>query len=124
MKALHTELTALPQSSVDATTQRAGHLARDNRPTLRELKPQALGRKPLSEMITIKTPDGVKSLHIDTYQAIRRAIPIYDDDRRVLSYAALPCEGITPDTVAHIRRRMMISGKLPARAFSRRMEHA
>jgi hypothetical protein len=79
----------------------------------------------MSELVTITLPAGVKRvLHLDTYHAIRRAIPIYADDRRVASYAALPEEGITEEIVRHIRRRMLINGDLPARAFSRRMEHA
>lgn len=77
----------------------------------------------MSEMITIKLAFGDKAqIAIDTYQAIKRAVPIMRDDRRVAAYAAAPHEGITPELVAHIRRRMIARGELPARAFSRRNE--
>jgi len=120
VKAFPTEIDHLPHPYVDATKAN-GHPPRGRMATLRELKPQALGRKPLSDLITIKTVEGVKhSIYIDTYHAIRRAIPIYADDRRVASLVALPCEGITPDIVAHIRRRMITTGRLTLRAYSRR----
>ena len=75
----------------------------------------------LSEMITITLPFGDKAqIALDTYHAIKRAVPILREDHRVAAYAAAPHEGITPELVAHIRRRMIARGELPARAFSRR----
>lgn len=55
-----------------------------------------------------------------TYQAITRAIPMMAEDERVAAYAAAPHEGITPEIVAVIRRRMIVRGELPASAYSRR----
>lgn len=79
----------------------------------------------MSEMITIKLPFGDKAkIALDTYHAIKRAVPILREDHRVAAYAAAPHEGITPELVAHIRRRMIARGELPARAFSRRKETA
>lgn len=77
----------------------------------------------MSEMITITLPFGDKAqIALDTYHAIKRAVPILREDCRVAAYAAAPHEGITPELVAHIRRRMIARGELPARAFSRRGE--
>lgn len=77
----------------------------------------------MSEMITITLPFGDKAkIALATYHAIKRAVPILRDDHRVAAYAAAPHEGITPELVAHIRRRMIARGELPARAFSRRSE--
>lgn len=74
----------------------------------------------MSEMITIKLAFGDKAqIALDTYKAIKRAVPILRDDRRVAAYAAAPHEGITPELVGIIRRRMIARGELPARAFSR-----
>lgn len=79
----------------------------------------------MSETITIRLPFGDKrKIDLDTYRAIKRAIPIMDDDRRVAAYAAAPHEGVTSSLIAHIRRRMIVRGELPARAFSRRGELA
>lgn len=79
----------------------------------------------MSEMITIKLPFGDKAqIALDTYHAIKRALPIMADDRRVVAYAAAPHEGITPELVGIIRRRMIVRGELPARAFSRRGEQS
>lgn len=76
-------------------------------------------------MITIALPFGGKrKIPLDTYQAIKRALPIMREDHRVAAYAAAPHEGITPEIVAHIRRRMIARGELPARSFSRRGEAA
>lgn len=77
----------------------------------------------MSDTITIKLAFGDKAqIALDTYQAIKRAVPILRDDRRVAAYAAAPHEGVTPELVAHIRRRMISRGELPSRAFSRREE--
>lgn len=79
----------------------------------------------MSDMITIKLAFGDKAqIAIDTYQAIKRAVPIMRDDRRVAAYAAAPHEGITPELVGIIRRRMIVRGELPARAYSRRGEQS
>lgn len=76
-------------------------------------------------MITIKLAFGRKAqIHLDTYQAIKRAVPILREDHRVAAYAAGPHEGITPELVGQIRRRMISRGELPARAYSRRGEAA
>ncbi len=75
----------------------------------------------MSEMITIKLAFGGKAkIALGTYQAIKRAVPILRDDRRVAAYAAAPHEGITPELVSIIRRRMIARGELPARSYSRR----
>ena len=75
----------------------------------------------MSNVITIKLAFGGKAkIPIETYQAIKRALPILREDHRVAAYAAAPHEGITPEIVAHIRRRMIARGELPARVFSRR----
>lgn len=77
----------------------------------------------MERSVIIKLSTGDKAqIALDTYQAIRRAIHIYNDDRRVIAYAAAPHEGVEPHVVAHIRRRMIINGYLPERAFSRRGE--
>lgn len=77
----------------------------------------------MSDTITIKLAFGDKAqIALDTYQAIKRAVPILRDDRRVAAYAAAPHEGVTPGLVSIIRRRMIARGELPARAFSRRGE--
>lgn len=77
----------------------------------------------MSEMITIKLAFGDKAqIALDTYQAIKRALPIIREDHRVAAYAAAPHEGITPELVGIIRRRMIARGELPARAYSRRGE--
>lgn len=113
-----------------ATIECGCHI-REGRPTTRESRPisgaeirNLKGLNPMSDCVTIKTAAGVKVLNLDTYHAIRRAIPIFAEDRRVASYAALPNEGITEEIVRHIRTRMITNGDLPARAFSRRMERA
>jgi hypothetical protein len=73
--------------------------------------------------VTIKLPDGRKpQIHLDTYHAIKRAVRIIRCDRRVAAYVAAPHEGITPDVVRSIRRRMIIAGTLPTRSYSRRHE--
>lgn len=56
---------------------------------------------------------------LETYDAIRRAVPIFHCDARVAAYAAAPHEGITPEIVGVIRARMAKRGELPARAYSR-----
>lgn len=77
----------------------------------------------MSEMINIKMPFGRKAqIDRETYQAIKRALPILEDDRRVIAYAAAPHEGLTQEIVAIIRRKMIKRGEIPARAFSRRAE--
>ncbi len=77
----------------------------------------------MSSLVTINLAVGVKAkIAKDTLDAIRRAIPIYDDDRRVISYACAAHERITPDIVAAIRRTMLSRGELTSRAFSRRYE--
>lgn len=77
----------------------------------------------MERSVTIDFPAGGKTkIPLDTYHAIRRAIKIYDRDTRVVAYASAPHEGVTPCLVAHIRRRMIIYGHLPERAFSRRGE--
>jgi hypothetical protein len=74
-------------------------------------------------MITIKLPVGDKcQIALDTYHAIKRALPIYADDWRVIRYASAPHERIEPEVVAAIRRKMIRRGELSARAFSRRSE--
>ena len=79
----------------------------------------------MSEMITIKLSVGDKrEIPLDTYHAIKRALPIYADDRRVIAYASAPHEGIEPEVVAAIRRMMIRRGDLNRRAFSRRGEAA
>lgn len=79
----------------------------------------------MSEMITINLAFGDKAqIALDTYHAIKRAVPILAEDHRVAAYAAAPHEGITPELVGVIRRRMIARGELPARAFSRRKETA
>lgn len=77
----------------------------------------------MSDIVSINLPFGHKvKIALDTYRAIKRAVPIIREDSRVVAYAAAPHEGITPEMVAHIRRRMIARGELPARAFSRRCE--
>ncbi len=71
--------------------------------------------------LTIKLPDGRKpQIDLDTYHAIKRAVRIIKSDARVAAIVAAPHEGITPDVVSHIRRKMIIAGTLPQRAYSRR----
>jgi len=77
----------------------------------------------LSNMVSIRPPVGGKSkIDIDTYHAIKRAALVMADDRRVAAYAAGPHEGITPELVAHIRKRMAIRGEITERTYSRQME--
>lgn len=79
----------------------------------------------MEPLLSIRLSFGRKAkVPASTYQAIKRAIPIIPCDRRVAQYAAAPHEGLTPEVVAAIRKRMIASGELPARAFSRRMEIA
>lgn len=63
-----------------------------------------------------------KALPVETYDAIKRAILIYEDDARVAAYAAAPREGVTAGIVKSIRRRMRQKGEIPATAYSRRLE--
>ena len=77
----------------------------------------------MSDTITIRLSFGRKSkIDLDTFRAIKRAIPMYDDDRRVIAYACAHHEAVQPELVAHIRRAMIIRGELPKRAYSRRHE--
>ena len=79
----------------------------------------------MSNTITIKLAFGDKvQIALETYHAIKRAVPIYREDRQVASYVAAPHEGITPEIVSLIRKRMIARGELPARAFSRRNQAA
>lgn len=75
----------------------------------------------MSKSVTIKLPFGDKrKIPIDTFHAIKRAVPIFADDAKVASYAAAPHEEITPALVHIIRERMRRSGELTARAYSNR----
>lgn len=77
----------------------------------------------MSRFINIALPNGGKAkIYTETHLAILRAIRIYDCDRRVSRYAAAPHEGITPEIVAAIRRKVMDTNELPSRSFSRRHE--
>lgn len=79
----------------------------------------------MSNIVIIRLPFGDKrKIPLETYQAIKRAARIMREDERVASYVAAPHEGITPELVQHIRKRMEKRGELPARVYSRRMRRA
>lgn len=76
----------------------------------------------MSNQVIIALPFGDKvKIHLETYQAIKRAAAIMPEDDRVARYAAAPHEGITPEIIGVIRRRLIKRGELPARAYSRRL---
>ena len=76
----------------------------------------------MEAMLSINLTFGRKvSITTDTYQAIKRALPILSSDEAVARYAAAPHEGVTPEVVAAVRSKMIIRGELPARAHSRRI---
>lgn len=90
---------------------------------MRELKPQPRRREPLEPSLSINLPEGRKArVPLETWDAIRRACRVWHCDRVVASYAAGPHEGITPEIVAAIRRRLIANGMLPSRSYSRRGE--
>jgi hypothetical protein len=71
----------------------------------------------------IRLPEiGKFEINRDTYSAIKKAIRIYDCDRRAAAYAAAPHEGITPEIIGLFRRKFIAAGELPMRSFSRRKE--
>lgn len=74
----------------------------------------------MSKMITIALPFGCKvKITADAYEAAKKAIRVMACDERVASYAAAPHEGLTSEMVAVIRKRMIASGEIPARAYVR-----
>lgn len=78
----------------------------------------------MEQVLNITLPGGRKApVPLITYRAIRQAVRIWRDDRRVASYVAAPHEGITPELVAVIRERMITRGHLTSNAYSRRGEH-
>ena len=55
-----------------------------------------------------------RTVHPETYQAIKRAIRVLKDDKAVAAYAAAPHENVTAELVASVRARMIRNGEIRA----------
>lgn len=61
-----------------------------------------------------------RAIDPETHEAIARAVKIFACDRKAAAYAAAPHEGITPEDVAAIRRKLIAQGRLTKKHYSMR----